>query len=44
MPITLGIIQTILGNGQEGWGGDGGAAIQAACETPSMGAFDWASS
>jgi hypothetical protein len=40
MPITPGIIQTVLGNGQEGWGGDGGPAIQAACETPYMCAFD----
>jgi hypothetical protein len=23
MPITQGTIQTVLGNGQEGWGGDG---------------------
>jgi hypothetical protein len=38
--ITPGIIQTVLGNGQEGWGGDGGPAIQAACETPYMCAFD----
>ena len=40
MPITPGIIQTVLGNGQEGWGGDGGPALQAACETPYMCAFD----
>jgi hypothetical protein len=40
MPIKQGIIQTVLGNGQEGWGGDGGPAIQAACETPYMCAFD----
>ncbi len=40
MPITPGIIQTVLGNGQEGWGGDGGPASQAACETPYMCAFD----
>jgi hypothetical protein len=40
MRITPGIIQTVLGNGQEGWGGDGGPALQAACETPYMCAFD----
>jgi len=40
MPIVQGIIQTVLGNGQEGYGGDGGPAIQAACETPYMCAFD----
>src|SRR5499426_4582039 len=40
MPIMPGIIQTVLGNGQEGWGGDGGPAIHAACETPYMCAFD----
>jgi len=40
MPITPGIIQTVLGNGQAGWGGDGGPALQAACETPYMCAFD----
>ena len=40
MPIMRGIIQTVLGNGQEGFGGDGGPALQAACETPYMCAFD----
>ena len=40
MPITPSIIQTVLGNGQEGWSGDGGPALQAACETPYMCAFD----
>ena len=40
MLITPGIIQTVLGNGQEGWGGDGGPALQAACQTPYMCAFD----
>ena len=40
MSITPGIIQTVLGNGQEGWGGDGGPALQAACQTPYMCAFD----
>src|SRR5919106_1202638 len=40
MPITPGIIQTVLGNGQEGFGGDGGPALHAACETPYMCTFD----
>src|SRR5215510_2848019 len=40
MPITPGIIQNVLGNGQEGWDGDGGPALQAACQTPYMCAFD----
>ena len=40
MLITPGIIQTVLGNGQEGWSGDGGPALQAACQTPYMCAFD----
>ena len=40
MRITPGIIQTVLGNGQEGWDGDGGPALQAACQTPYMCAFD----
>jgi DNA-binding beta-propeller fold protein YncE len=40
MPITPGIIQTVLGNGEEGFGGDGGPALHAACETPYMCAFD----
>src|SRR5262249_52305691 len=40
MAITPGIIQTVLGNGHEGWGGDGGPALQAACPTPYMCAFD----
>jgi sugar lactone lactonase YvrE len=40
MLITPGIIQTVLGNGHEGWGGDGGPALQAACQTPYMCAFD----
>jgi sugar lactone lactonase YvrE len=40
MPIMPGIIQTVLGNGQEGWSGDGGPALSAACQTPYMCAFD----
>ena len=40
MPITPGIIQTVLGNGQEGFDDDGGPALQTACETPYMCAFD----
>jgi hypothetical protein len=40
MPITPGIIQTVLGNRQEGRAGDGDPALQAACETPYMCAFD----
>ena len=40
MSIMPGIIQTVLGTGQEGWGGDGGPALQAACQTPYMCAFD----
>jgi len=40
MAITPGIIQTVLGNGHEGWDGDGGPALQAACQTPYMCAFD----
>src|SRR5262252_97038 len=40
MPITPGIIQNVLGNGQEGWDGDGGPALHAACQTPYMCAFD----
>jgi hypothetical protein len=40
MPIAKGIIQTVLGNGKEGYSGEGGPAAQAACETPYMCAFD----
>ena len=29
MPAEKGIIQTILGNGSEGWEGDGGPALAA---------------
>ncbi|MCY4367570.1 MAG: hypothetical protein OXE17_15300 [Chloroflexi bacterium] len=35
-----GIIQTILGNGEEGWHGDGGPALQAACQLPYACEFD----
>jgi hypothetical protein len=34
MPITEGIIQTVLGSGQEGWGGDGGPANEAMLREP----------
>ena len=34
MVAQKGIIQTILGNGEEGWDGDGGPALDAACQLP----------
>ena len=34
MPIMRGIIQTVLGNGQEGFGGDGGPALQRPAKHP----------
>ena len=34
MLAQKGIIQTILGNGEEGWDGDGGPALDAACQLP----------
>ncbi len=40
MPAEKGIIQTVLGNGSEGWDGDGGPAIAAACQTPYACEFD----
>ncbi len=40
MPAEKGIIQTILGNGSEGWEGDGGPALAAACQTPYACEFD----
>jgi hypothetical protein len=40
MPTPKGIIQTVLGNGKEGYEGDGSPAVQVACETPYMCAFD----
>jgi hypothetical protein len=39
-PIPKGIIQTVLGNGEEGYAGDGGPALNAACADPYMCAFD----
>ena len=35
-----GIIQTVLGNGEEGWEGDGGPAQEAACQLPYACEFD----
>ncbi len=40
MPIATGIIQTVVGSGEEGFHGDGGPATRAACEMPYMCAFD----
>ena len=40
MPVAKGIIETVLGNGEEGCSGDGGPAVQAACQEPYMCAFD----
>ena len=40
MPAEKGIIRTVLGNGSEGWDGDGGPAIVAACQTPYACEFD----
>ena len=40
MPAEKGIIETVLGNGSEGWEGDGGPAIDAACQTPYACEFD----
>ena len=34
MPITRGVIQTVAGNGEEGYGGDGGPGIQAMLREP----------
>ena len=39
-PITRGVIQTVVGNGEEGFYGDEGPATQAACEMPYICAFD----
>ena len=40
MLAQKGIIQTVLGNGEEGWDGDGGPALQAACQLPYACEFD----
>ena len=40
MVAQKGIIQTILGNGEEGWDGDGGPALDAACQLPYACEFD----
>ena len=40
MLAQKGIIQTVLGNGEEGWGGDGGPALEAACQLPYACEFD----
>ncbi len=40
MLAQKGIIQTILGNGEEGWEGDGGPALVAACQLPYACEFD----
>ena len=40
MSISKGVIQTVVGNGEEGFHGDGGQATQAACELPYMCDFD----
>ena len=40
MIARKGIIQTVLGNGEEGWDGDGGPALDAACQLPYACEFD----
>ena len=40
MPTVQGTIDTILGNGSEGWSGDGGPALEAACQAPYACEFD----
>lgn len=40
MPAEKGIIRTVLGNGSEGWDGDGGPAVNASCQTPYACEFD----
>ena len=40
MLVQKGIIRTVLGNGEEGWDGDGGPALQAACQLPYACEFD----
>ena len=40
MLAQKGVIQTVLGNGEEGWEGDGGPALEAACQLPYACEFD----
>ena len=40
MLARKGVIQTVLGNGEEGWEGDGGPALEAACQLPYACEFD----
>ena len=40
MLARKGIIQTVLGNGEDGWEGDGGPALEAACQLPYACEFD----
>ena len=40
MPAEIAIIQTVVGNGSDGWDGDGGPALEAACQTPYACEFD----
>ena len=40
MLAQKGIIQTVLGNGEDGWEGDGGPALEAACQLPYACEFD----
>ena len=40
MLAQKGTIQTIVGNGEEGWEGDGGPALEAACQLPYACEFD----
>ena len=40
MLARKGIIQTVLGNGEEGWYGDGATALDAACQLPYACEFD----
>ncbi len=40
MLARKGVIQTVLGNGEDGWEGDGGPALEAACQLPYACEFD----
>lgn len=40
MPAEKGIMRTVVGNGSEGWDGDGGRAADAECQTPYACEFD----